>query len=174
MGGSEDRRIRAELWNDAVSAADYEDGRERYQAAIMEQWKLYVEMADRISNRRGLTNTFFLTLNTAIFTLIGVLAKESSDLDSWVLVFPLIVVLGECAAWWWLVRSYRQLNSAKFVVVGLLEKRLPASPFSTAEWNLLGEGKDWRKYLPLTHLEQWLPILFALVYLIGFVVVVAS
>jgi hypothetical protein len=82
-------------------------------------------MADRVSARRGLTNTFFLTLNTGIFTVIGLVAKESSDLDSWVLVFPLIVVLGECAAWWWLVRSYRQLNSAKFVVVGLLEKRLP-------------------------------------------------
>ena len=37
----------------------------------MDQWKLYVEMADRVSGRRGLTNTFFLTLNTAIFTAIG-------------------------------------------------------------------------------------------------------
>ena len=31
----------------------------------------YVEMADRIIQRRGLTNTFFLTLNTAIFTAVG-------------------------------------------------------------------------------------------------------
>src|SRR5262245_6084004 len=141
----------------------------------MDQWKLCVEMADRISARRGLTNTFFLTLNTAIFTVIGVIAKESSDFpDAWVLLFPLIVVLGECIAWWWLVRSYRLLNGAKFMVVGLLEEQLPASPFWRAEWTALGEGKDWRRYLPLTHLEQWVPVLFALVYVIGFIAVAAS
>jgi len=33
---------------------------------VMDQYKLYVEMADRVSARRSLANTFFLTLNTAI------------------------------------------------------------------------------------------------------------
>jgi hypothetical protein len=167
-------KIRSRLWNEGVSSASYEGGSEKYHAAVMDQWKHYVEMADRVSSRRGLTNTFFLTLNTAIFTVIGVVGKEGSEVEPWVLVFPLIVVLGECAAWWWLVRSYRLLNSAKFKVVGLLEERLPSSPFWRAEWTALGEGRDWRRYLPLTHLEQSVPILFALVYLIGFVVVVAS
>src|SRR5437868_116209 len=152
MDVSEDRRIRVELWNDAVSAAEYEGARERYQAAILEQWKLYVEMADRISSRRGLTNTFFLTLNTAVFTVIGVVAKQRPHVSSWVPSLALVVVLGECAAWWWLVRSYRQLNAAKFKVVGALEERLPASPYWRAEWVALGEGRDWRRYLPVTHL----------------------
>lgn len=172
MNADEDRKIRGGLWNDAVSATDYEGAGEKYQAAVMEQWKLYVEMADRVSSRRGLTNTFFLTLNTAIFTVIGVVGKERPNVSSWVVALPLVVVLGECAAWWWLVRSYRQLNTAKFKVVGALEERLPASPYWRSEWVALGEGRDWRKYLPLTHLEQWIPILFALVYGIGFVVVV--
>lgn len=174
MAADEGMRIRDKLWNDGVSTASYEGGRERYQAAVLDQWKIYVEMADRISSRRGLTNTFFLTLNTAIFTAIGVAGKGTSGVSSWLLVFPLIVVLGECAAWWWLVRSYRQLNSAKFKVVGALEERLPASPYWRAEWVALGEGEDWRKYLPVTHLEQWIPILFAGVYLLGFVAVVAD
>ena len=173
MGKNEDQQIRDRLWNIDVSPKDYESAGEKYQAAVMEQWKLYVEMADRISNRRGLTNTFFLTLNTAIFTLIGVGGKERPDVSQWVLVLPLVVALGECTAWWWLVRSYRQLNTAKFKVVGALEERLPASPFWRAEWIALGEGEDWRKYLPLTHLEQWVPVLFGLAYLVGFVVVVA-
>src|SRR4051794_23317808 len=59
--------ISASLWAEAVSDADA-----AYRSAVLEQYKIYVEMADRISARRGLTNTFFLTLNTAIFTLIGV------------------------------------------------------------------------------------------------------
>src|SRR3954447_24563600 len=67
----EDKKIRDRLWNSGMNATSYEGTGEKYQAAILEQYKLYVEMADRISNRRGLTNTFFLTLNTAIFTIIG-------------------------------------------------------------------------------------------------------
>ena len=157
-----------------MSAAGYDGGGEKYPAAVMDQWKLYVGMADRISSRRGLTNTFFLTLNTAVVTVIGVVGKESSGVSRWLLVFPLLVVLGECVSWWWLVRSYRQLNTAKFKVVGALEERLPASPYWCAEWVALGEGRDWRKYLPLTHLEQWIPVLFGLIYLIGFIVVVAN
>ena len=73
-----------------------------------------------------------------------------------------------------LVRSYRQLNTAKFKVIGALEERLPASAYWRAEWVALGEGEDWHKYLPLTPLEQWVPMLFALVYLSGLVVAVAT
>jgi hypothetical protein len=173
MSEDEQGRVRDRLWNDGVSAASYEGLGEKYHAAILEQYKLYVEMADRISGRRGLANTFFLTLNTAVFTAIGIFWQNRPDVSEWFLALPLVVALGECAGWWWLVRSYRQLNSAKFKVIGALEERLPASPYWRAEWTALGEGADWRKYLPLTHLEQWIPVLFGLVYLIGFVVIVA-
>jgi hypothetical protein len=135
-------------------------------------------MAVRISNRRGLTNTVFLTLNTAIFTLVGVLVgvfwKGRLAVSHWLLLLALVIAVGQCIAWWWLVRSYRLLNSAKFKVIGALEERLPASAYWRAEWMALGEGKDWRKYLPLSHLEQWVPILFALVYVSGFIVGVSA
>jgi hypothetical protein len=174
VSADEGARIRDGLWNDGISARSYESGGERYQAAVMDQWKLYVEMADRVSSRRGLANTFFLTLNTAVFTAIGIAGKQNPHVSPWLLMFALFAVLGECVAWWWIVRSYRQLNSAKFKVVGALEERLPSSPFWSAEWVALGEGRDWRKYLPLTHLEQWIPVLFGLIYLIGFILVVAN
>ena len=142
-------KIRDRLWNAEVSPKSYEGDAEKYQSAVLEQYKLYVEMADRISNRRGLTNTFFLTLNTGIFTVIAVSWKDRPAISPWVLVLPLVVALGQCAAWWWIVRSYRQLNTAKYRVVGALEERLPASVYWRAEWIALGEGKDWRRYLPL-------------------------
>ena len=162
------------LWNDQIDAQDYEGAHERYQTAILEQYKLYVEMADRISGRRGLTNTFFLTLNTLVFTTIGVFWKDRPELNPSLLALPLVIALGQCAGWLMIVRSYRQLNSAKFRVIGALEQRLPASPYWNAEWKALGDGRDWRTYLPLTHLEQWIPILFALVYTAGFVIAVAT
>lgn len=163
------------LWNVGVGAAAYGDeAASRYQAAVMDQYKLCVEMADRISQRRALANTFFLTLNTAIFTVIAVFWKDRPSAPKWALWFPLVVVIGQCFAWFYLVRSYRQLNAAKYEVVGALEEGLPASPYSRAEWFALGEGKDWRKYWPLTHIEQWIPVLFGLTYLAAFVAVLAS
>src|SRR3989442_10768421 len=41
--------------------------------AALEQYKLYVEMADRISARRQTANEFFLSVNTAIVALLGYL-----------------------------------------------------------------------------------------------------
>jgi hypothetical protein len=157
--------LRERLWNEDAKA---------YQAAVLEQYKMYVEMADRISVRRGLTNTFFLTLNTAIFAIVGVFWKDRPDAQVWWLVFPLLVVLGQCFAWFYLVRFYRLLNTAKYEVIGALEERMPASPYWRTEWLALGEGKDPKLYWPLTHIEKWIPILFAVLYLAGFVTLVVA
>jgi hypothetical protein len=71
--------IRMKLWNMDVDTKSYEGAGEKYRAAILEQYKLYVEMADRISGRRGLTNIAFLTLNTAVSTIIGVVGLVAID-----------------------------------------------------------------------------------------------
>jgi hypothetical protein len=157
------------LWLKDAKQNLYGGNEAAYQAAVLEQYKIYVEMADRISQRRGLTNTFFLTLNTAIFSALGVLWQHKPEGKAWWLVFPLMMLLGECFAWFYILRSYRLLNSAKYEVVGALETRLPASPYWRAEWTALGEGKDPKKYWPLSHVESWIPIFFAALYLGGFV-----
>ena len=164
------------LWNDepTIRALYADDG--TYQAAIMEQYKLYVEMTDRISSRRGLANTFFLTLHSGILTLVAVFWKDQPEgVSPWYLLPLLVIALGLCLAWFWLVRSYRQLNSGKFAVIGALERRLPASPWWNGEWKALrGEQQDKATYWALTHLEIWVPLLFALAYTFGFVAVIAT
>ncbi|WP_226900236.1 RipA family octameric membrane protein [Nonomuraea phyllanthi] len=166
--------VRSRLWTGEISAASYAEAGEKYQAAILEQYRIYVEMADRVSARRATANTFFLTLNTSVFTIFGVFWSAEPQLASWLLVFPLLALVGECAAWFYLVRSYRQLNRAKYEVIGVLEERLPASPYWRAEWTALGEGRDRSTYWPLTHLEQWVPVLFAAIYVAGFLAAVAG
>lgn len=168
--------ITPNLWNDEAAIKVRYKQDENYQAALMEQYKLYVEMADRISARRGLANTFFLTLNSAILTLIAVFWKDQPQgVPRWVVVPALILALGLCLAWFWLVRSYRQLNSGKFAVIGALEQRLPASPWWNGEWKALrGEQRDKSTYWALTHLEIWIPLLFGLAYVFGAVMVLAS
>jgi hypothetical protein len=150
------------VWS--ASPDDWESLPPGYASALLEQYKLYVEMADRVSARRALANAFFLTLNTSVFVLFGVFWQQRPAVAVWWLVFPFLALVGQCVAWYWMLRSYRQLNAAKYLVVGALEKRLPASPYWNAEWAALGEGKVPSRYLPLTHLEQWVPVLFGATY----------
>lgn len=162
--------VRSGLWT-PVDETAYASEKAAYQAAILEQYKMYVEMADRVSARRALANGFFLSLNTATLTAAGAL-WGAKFLTSWLLFLPLCLLLAQTAAWFWIVRSYRQLNSAKYIVVGMLEEQLPASPYWRAEWQALGEGRDKALYWPLTHLEQWLPVVLAVMYVLGFLVAV--
>ena len=171
-GSSHAARLSRQLFNDSPELPPANNVTRAYDSALLEQYKLYVEMADRISARRGLANSFFLTLNTGI---VGVLAANvPTGPMEWWLAIPLVAVLGECFAWFYLMRSYRLLNAAKYRVVGALEERLPASPFWRAEWWELGEGQDRTRYWPLSHIERWIPMLFALVYGAGFVAIVTA
>jgi hypothetical protein len=163
---------RSGLVTKSVTARAYAGANEKRQAAILDQYKLYVEMADRISARRALANTFFLTLNTGIFALFGVFWKDRPEGSVWLLALPAIVLVGQTLAWFWLLRSYRQLNTGKYVVIGALEELLPVSPYWRSEWVVLGQGKDKARYWPLTHLEQWVPLLFTGAYVAGFVIAV--
>lgn len=158
----------ATLWNSGFSADA------TGTAVLLEQYKLYVEMADRVSGRRALANTFFLTLNTAVFAGIGVLWAHPPDASAWLGVFPLIGLVVQCLVWFWTIRSYRQLNSAKWAVVGAIEQRLPASPWWRSEWTALGQGRDPARYWPLSHIEQWVPWIFALAYVGGFTALVIN
>ena len=129
-------KVRSSAWNhpEASDIGEGNDGFER--KAILEQYKLYVEMADRISARRSLTNTFFLSLNTAIFTSIAALWTGKPATLPWYLIFPLLALVIQCLAWFFLIRSYRQLNSAKYTVIGVLEERL--------QLHHIGKQNGWR------------------------------
>jgi hypothetical protein len=159
-------QIRAALWS--------RDNVDSWSPTVLEQYKIYVEMADRASARRGLANTFFLTLNTAVFTVVGVFWQHPPGTTRDLLVVPWLGLVVQCLAWFWLLRSYRQLNTAKYAVIGALEERLPASPYWRAEWVALGEGRDPSRYWPLSHVEQLVPALFALAYTAGLLAALLS
>ena len=155
------------LWNKDV--LDEYDDISKYKDHVLEQYKLYVEMADRISARRSTANTFFLTLNTLLVGALSVCAEKFSSLSVIVLCISAIVL---CYVWKSLINSYRQLNTAKFTVIGEFEKKLPSSPYWSAEWSALGEGKDPKKYKQLTSVEKWVPIVFICLYLLLCVLIV--
>ncbi|WP_435607291.1 RipA family octameric membrane protein [Streptomyces ardesiacus] len=69
-----------------------------------------------------------------------------------------------CAARFVMVRSNWQLNAAKFEVTGAFEQRLPPYAYPRAEGAALGEGRE----LPLTHVEQWVPLIFTFAHVVAF------
>ena len=116
----------------------------------LDLYKLAVEMADRISARRGVANTFFLTVNTGLAALLG------GDELRWYAAAAGIVLR---TAWWALLKSYRDLSTAKFEVINGMEARLPVQLFSD-EWERLQKSR----YRELGQVERLVPVLFALVY----------
>lgn len=128
---------------------------------ILDLYKLAVEMADRVSARRGTANTFFLTLQTALTTVLSALNDAS-----WVAPAAGIVL---SFAWWRLLVSYRDLNRAKFAAIDMLERQLPATPFAD-EWAALRPADDaaaagWRRYAELGTIERVVPAVFAALYI---------
>ncbi len=153
------------LWNEFPPDHEYSKNTQLLQNHILEQYKIYVEMADRVSARRNLANVFFLSLHTTILGAVGFAFQKIELIEpAWLIWLPLGGVIVMCYVWWFLLQSYRQLNTAKYQVVGDLEKRLPASPYWVAEWKKLGEGNDPSLYVPLTNLEKFIPLVFGFLY----------
>lgn len=155
---------------------------------VLEIYKTAVEMADRTSARRAGTNSFFLTLNTALAAVVGVVSSArrplphgpGPTLDAFGLFVTAFAGVVLALVWWALLRYYRRLNRAKFDVINKLEERLPVQPY-TDEWRILhpteplsGERKTtspWKRVRRRTHhreatvVEQVIPFVFMAIYL---------
>ena len=148
--------LEARLWNKEAKDNFYGGDEAAYQAAVLEQYQeMYVEMADRISQRRGLTNTFFLTLNTAIFTAFEGCLGHKPQGEVWWLAFPLAMLLGECFAWFYLTSLLPAAQHAKYG--WWVRSRRSCQPRPTGSRN----GWRWarerspKKSWPLSHIERW-------------------
>jgi hypothetical protein len=132
-----------------------------YRDHALEIYKTYLEMADRISERREKANSFFLAVNTALIALLAkdAFAGPAAAAPSWLELLVPIAAGVLCYLWYRIIRSYRDLNSAKFKVVHAIERQLPLRPYD-AEWESVERGKNPRLYLPFTHVEKVVPWLF--------------
>jgi hypothetical protein len=162
---------------------------------LLELYKMAVEMADRVSARRAGANSFFLSLNTVLATVVGVVSSARKPpphhnvptFDGFGLLVTVAAGVVLALVWRSLLKYYRRLNAAKWDVINQLEKSLPAQPFSV-EWKLLHPdeslAKDekevtwWQagkrlqswlrrtKHREATLIEQVVPIVFMLIYVV--------
>ncbi|MCG8607195.1 hypothetical protein MJD09_19700 [bacterium] len=137
------------------------------ERVLLEQYKLYVEMADRVSSRRVQTNRFYVTLLSGILAVVAVIIEKNllSKVQAPILMAMSLLGIFLNTLWFVNIRSYRQLNTAKFKVIHEMEKRLPFAGYDR-EWEFLGRGHDKSKYLQLTLSESYVPCLLILPYLV--------
>ena len=130
----------------------------------LELYKLAVEMADRVSARRATANAFFLTVNTALLAFVS-----SRSLNALWLVALAGIALS--ATWWVLLKSYRDLNAAKFQVITEMENNLDAKIFDD-EWKRLKENRPegWQgRYAEFGAVERFVPLIVAVLYAAVFI-----
>lgn len=133
---------------------------DNYQAHLMDQYKLYVEMADRISQRRDQSNRFYAGLVSAIIALLVVMGRLGASGNSWSIALLAAGLLGASLSAIWFINlgSYRALNSAKFRVINEMESQLPYAGY-TEEWAYLRAVEGPARYFQLTRIERYVPLL---------------
>lgn len=148
-----------------AESAKYGD---KYIEHLLEQYKIYLNAAEKISDRRQKTNEFFLALNTGLVSLLGFIATKTSTSDIAVLLLFASVAGGiTCYLWYRIVCSYKGLNDGKYKIIHAIEERLPLALYDT-EWEVLGRGKNKELYWPFTHIELWVPRIFIAIYAVLF------
>ncbi|MCJ7457795.1 MAG: hypothetical protein MUP17_02255 [candidate division Zixibacteria bacterium] len=137
-----------------------------YKKHLFAQYKIYVESMDRISDRRQNANNYFITINTILISFMGVLFQiKIFESIMWLKSLVTFVGVIICIIFWFLLRSYKQLNKGKFRVIHEIEKKLPIALYDY-EWKILEEGKNKRVYYPFSHIEMIIPWVFGIVYIV--------
>ena len=132
----------------------------------LEIYKQTVEMADRVSARRGVANAFFVSVNAALAAALGVVSSMIGSEAGLGIVAICLVGILLSLVWWLQLRSYRDLNRAKFQVIQEIEERLVEKPFAREDALLAADKVDrWRsRYAELGSSERIVPWLFVCLY----------
>lgn len=122
---------------------------------LFEIYSLHAGLADNVSERRSVSNRYYITIHSALILSIGYSVEKFSDQT---LLVYLICIVGCIISilWYFNIRSYRQLNSGKFKALHKLEEKLPFQ-FYKEEWDILGSGDSFNKYFQLTKVESVYP-----------------
>lgn len=134
---------------------------------LLIQYKLYVQMADKISQRREGANRFYVTLITSpgLILLIATQITPNTPLPTLMTTFVGGIGIILSAAWFYSIQSYKEINEAKFNVILDIEKKLSHKGFKK-EWKYL----QCKKHSDLTKTEKIIPWLagFGYALLIAF------
>lgn len=131
------------------------------QDILIEQYKMYVDSAQKISERRSALNSTFTALMSGLLAATPVILKEVNEDALRCAILMGIGVLGILinVVWYLAILSCRQLNKVKFIVIGEIEKSLPFKCYER-EWELIKDEENKLHYIRITAIERLIPLAF--------------
>lgn len=94
-----------------------------------EQYKIAIDMADRVSSRRGGTNNFFLSANSIVFVFLTA-QNNFYGIHIFVAIFGILLSF----IWYFIILNYKNLNKIKYSIINEIEKDMPLEIYKK-EWD---------------------------------------
>jgi hypothetical protein len=138
---------------------------DKFKEQLIDQYKLLVENANRISSQRLISNSFYITLLTAVLAIYPILKETSAK--SYSLYILGFAGIGLSIIWWFSICSYRTMNSIKFKIINKIEEELPASPFKT-EYEISKNASI--SHITFTKVEAKVPWVFIIIFVIVLII----
>ena len=125
---------------------------------LLEIYKLHAELADRVSQRREGANRLYVSLLVGLVLFAAAILRLGTDGLSVDTVLFWTGALGSIlsVSWYIVIRSYRQLNTGKFIVLKNLESCL-LYQFFTKQFKLSPEEKKSSPYWKYSNAAANLP-----------------
>ena len=138
--------------------------------ANFEEYKLFTESTQYLSERRQAATSTHLVVNTAIFTVLAFLIKDT-EFRGWSLVgitIPLFVAgVLACGIWYRMISQYKSLISWRYDQLMEMERAADDSyQMYVKEYEDFFKLQQGREWFGFSRLEIWLPRLFLALYVI--------
>lgn len=143
---------------------------------LFEQYRIFLQMISSLERKREIVNRFYLSINIGLLAALGLSTQlEIASFVSSSLLTLVIPGTGTLFSliWFQSIRSYKQLSTIKWSIVLKIERMLPLKIHET-EWKMLSKGRGSKKYIRLTYVEQFTPVVFIATYVILIGVIVTT
>src|SRR3990167_1504140 len=150
LNGEKEAICRANIF----SASEKEYG-PQYKEHLLEQYKLYLQSVIFTSDLKLKINTYFLAINTALFTAIGIIFSKST-------LNPFV--------WLGVTYAYKERSVVKLRIIHCIEEKLPLATHTT-EWQLINERHANRFGRFFFNIDLFIPLIFMAAYILFIVLI---
>jgi len=136
-----------------------------------EEYKLHLERAQKLSERRQTTTQTYLTINTAIFGAVAFIVKDS-EFSGWplaLIALPLFAVgILACAIWLNSIQKVELFLDWQYNRLREIEKKIPGSSEILGKENekFYEPQEGGKKKFSFSLQEAWLPRLLIILFVL--------
>ena len=140
------------------------ENRSQRKGELVDQYKMFQKTSEDLVARRQSVNSFYISVNSALTGLLGVAFGVFDDsVKMIVAAFMCVAGIILDISWINILEAYGTLNAAKMKVIKLLEEQLPVMLYD-AEWRIMSDKLNNKKYVSFTDSEKRIPKLFLCLY----------